>query len=71
MFADTPPPEAKKMLLSYAVTAGVGYLPGDEEGGPKLDIIDICRAHFQADVIRELYVELPLEDWEEGMRGKL
>ena len=31
LFAATPPLEAKKMLLSYAVRAGIGYVPGDEE----------------------------------------
>ena len=37
----------------------------------KIDFIDISRAYFQADAIREVYVELPDEDWEEGMCGKL
>ena len=37
----------------------------------KLDLIDISRAYFQADAIREVHVELPSEDWEEGMCGKL
>ena len=61
LFAATPPLEAKKMLLSYAVTAGIGYLPGEGEEGMKLDFIDTSRAYFQADVVREVYVELPLE----------
>ena len=59
------------MSLSCAVTAGIGYLPGKEEGGMKLDFIDISRAYFQADAIRDVYVELPSEDWEKGMCGKL
>lgn len=70
LFAATPPLEAKKMLLSYPMTAGIGYLPG-EEGGMKLNFIDISRAYFQADAIRDVYVELPSEDWGEGMCGKL
>ena len=37
----------------------------DEEGGMKLDVIDIGRAYFQADTIREVYVELSHEDWSE------
>ena len=37
----------------------------------KLDFIDISRAYFQAEAIREVYVELPGEDNEEGMCGKL
>ena len=71
LFAATPPLEAKKMLLSYAVSTEIVYAPGDEEGGMKLDFIDISRAYFQADAIREVYVDLPHEDWEEGMCGKL
>ena len=70
LFTSTPPIEAKKMLLSYAATAGVGYVPGDKEVGMKLDFIDISRAYFHAN-FREVYVELPLEDWKEGMCGKL
>ena len=70
MFAATPPLEAKKMLLSDAVTPGIGHLPGEKEG-TKLDFTTISRAYFQADAIREVYVELPAEDREEGMCGRL
>ena len=51
LFAATPPLEAKEMLLIYAVTAGTGSVPGDEEGDKKLDLRDISRAYFQADAI--------------------
>ena len=71
LFAATPPLEAKKMLLSYAVTAGIGYVPGDKEAGMKLDFIDISRAYFQAAAVRNVYVQLPDEDYEAGMCGKL
>ena len=37
----------------------------------KIDFIDISRAYFQAEAIRDVYVQLPDEDWEEGMCGKL
>ena len=37
----------------------------------KLDFADISRAYFQASEIRDVYVELPSEDREEGMCGKL
>ena len=66
-----PPLEAKKMLFSMAVTEGIGYQSGNPEEGMKIDFIDISRAYFQADAIREVYVQLPDEDWEEGMCGKL
>ena len=37
----------------------------------KIEFIDVRRAYFQANAIREVYVELPEEDYEEGMCGTL
>ena len=37
----------------------------------KIDFIDIRKAYFQTAAIRDVYVELPEEDMEEGMCGKL
>ena len=37
----------------------------------KLDFIDVRRAYFYADATREIYIELPKEDYEEGKVGKL
>eukprot|EP00969_Alexandrium_andersonii_P119798 5296583-Alexandrium_andersonii.AAC.1 len=37
----------------------------------KLEFIDIKRAFFHAVARREVYVELPPEDAEAGMRGRL
>ncbi len=71
LFAATPPLEALKMLLSLAVTEGFGYSKGNRGGGDKIDFIDVRRAYFQAKARRDVYVELPEEDWEEGMCGKL
>ena len=36
-----------------------------------MDFLDISWAYFQADAIREVDVELPLEDYEERMCGNL
>lgn len=71
LFAATPPLEAKKILLSQAVTEGIGYTAGQEESGMKMDFIDISRADFQADAIRNVYVALLEEDASPGMCGKL
>jgi len=71
LFAATPPLEAKKILFSLATTEGYGYLDGQRQSGMKLDFIDISRAYFQAAAIRDVYVELPDEDAEPGMCGKL
>ena len=37
----------------------------------RIDFIDVRRAYFYAASGREVYVELPEEDYEEGMCGKL
>ena len=39
--------------------------------GMCLDFVGVVRAYFHARARREMYVELPREDHEEGMRGKL
>merc|ERR1712015_131224 len=71
LFAATPSLEAKKMLMSMAVTEGIGSKAGNEHKGMKLDFIDVRRAYFHAKARRELYVALPAEDREEGKCGKL
>ena len=70
LFAATPPLEAKKLLMSMATTEGVGYCRHGRQKPPKLDFIDVRRAFFYAPARREVYVELPDEDKEEGMCGK-
>ena len=71
LFASTPPLKAKKMLFSMAVTGGIGHHSGNPGEGMKNDFVDISRSYFQADAIRDMYVQLPDEDWEERMCGKL
>ena len=71
LFAATPPLEAKKALFAAAVMEGVGYQPRNRDRGMKLDFIDVRRAYFYAAARREVYVELPAEDYEEGKCGKL
>ena len=48
LFAATPPLEAKKMLMSLAVTESIGFKKGDKCRGMKLDFIDVRRAYFHA-----------------------
>ena len=55
------------MHLSLAVT-----LPPRHASNPyKLRFIDIKRAYFHAKCIRDVYVDLPARDYQEGMCGKL
>ncbi len=46
LFAAMPPLEAQKMLLSCAVTEGIGHPRGQREKGMKVDFIDVRRAYF-------------------------
>ena len=59
LFAATPPLEAMKLLLSLAVTEGIGYKLGNKKGGKKLDFIDVRRAYFHAAARRRGFVKLP------------
>ena len=56
LFAATPPLEAKKLLMSLAVTEGIGYRRGNKKGGMKMDFIDVRRAYFHANARREVFV---------------
>ena len=71
LFAATPPLDAETMLISMAVTQGVGHTGEDRDKGMCLDFIDISRAFFQADVTRKVYIKLPDGDYEKGMCGLL
>ena len=67
IFAAPPPLEAKKFLFSRAATAS-GWEPSKNL---KLIFIDIKRAYMYAPEVREIYVELPPQDAQEGMCGRL
>ncbi len=61
LFAATPPSEAKRVLSSlFASTPEMC-----------LDFIDAVRAYFRAKARRSVYVELPIEDHQEEICGKL
>ena len=53
------------------MTEKIGFTRGKEEEGLKIEFIDIKRAFFHAIARREVYVELPAEDAQEGMCGLL
>ena len=70
LFAATPPLESKKLLFSWAVTEGIGFVKGNRKEGMKLDVIDVRRAYFHAEARRQVFVELCEEDRIEGMCGE-
>jgi len=70
LFAATPPLEALKMLISIMMSEGIGWCKNHDER-MKMDFIDIRRAYFHAESTRDVFIELPAEDNEVGMCGKL
>ena len=67
----TPPLEAKKCLFSYVMST---YARGRcRKGSDKLKLlfVDVSRAYFYAPARRPVYVNLPDEDYEPGMCGRL
>ena len=70
LFTATPPFESKKILFSAAVSEGIG-LNKEEPCGMKIDFVDMGSASFQAEAVREVFVELPSKDAKPGMCGRL
>ena len=69
LFAAMPPLEAVKMLLALATTRSVNRARKGKV--MKLEFIDVSRAYFHALVRRLVYIDLPEEDAQEGMCGRL
>ena len=65
LFAATPPLEYIKYLISRCASRQGGDVPS------RLMVQDISKAYFFAPATRDIYIELPPEDAEEGMVGKL
>jgi hypothetical protein len=59
------------MLFSLAMTEGMRHTRGGDIKGMKIDFTDVRRAYFHSPAVREVYVDLPEEGWEDGMCGKL
>ncbi len=61
LFAATPPLVAKKLFFSlFASSLGLC-----------LDVIDVARSYFHAKARRRARVDLPKQDHQDGMRGRL
>eukprot|EP00971_Amphidinium_carterae_P251697 4996816-Amphidinium_carterae.1 len=58
IYSSTPPYEALRFIISYAMTRRGDQKPWDRT----VMFLDITRAHPHCKVSRELYVELPYED---------
>ena len=60
LFAATPPLESLRMICSLCAS---------RQGGPEpyvLMSIDVKRAYFHAKATRPIYIEIPIEDYQEG-----
>ena len=80
IFSATPPLESLRILLTKAVSekpnnGSTTNHPGKPRSDPyKILLIDVSRAHFYADAVHDVYIQLPEEDprsSEEGICGKL
>ena len=60
LFAPMPPIEALRLVVSHAATSTAS---GKRRG---ILIADVRRAYFCAKARRPIYVEIPVEDWEDG-----
>ena len=58
LYAPTPPLEALKLILSHTASTA--------ESDQVIAIIDVRRAYFYAPTHRNVYVELPVADWQPG-----
>ena len=64
LFAEMPPIEALRMVISHAATLG-------KNGEARhLLVADVRRAYFCAKARRPIYIEIPMEDLEEGDEGR-
>ena len=66
-FAATPPLEALRYLLSSAMTA----TKRQTRTRRKMRFLDASRAHFHSPALRKIFINLPAEDSEPGMCGRL
>ena len=80
IFSATPPLESLRILLAKAASENpTSGSTTNYQGKPRSDpykilLIDVSRAHFYADAVRDAYIQLPEEDHrssEEGICGKL
>ena len=63
--------EKTNLSTHKIVTEGIGYRRGNREGGMKIELIEVRRAYFYTASKRDVYIEHPEEDREEGMCAKL
>ena len=64
-FAPMPALEMLKLLISLAAT----WRRSRRGGVLVIMVVDVQRAHWNADARRTIYIQLPDEDWAEGVCG--
>ena len=65
LFAATPPLEAIKVICSICASHQHGKQPR------RIMSIDVKRAYFYARTLRPVFIEIPIEDWEEGDESRV
>ena len=71
MFVATPQLEAKQCLFSMAMSQFPGGRAQNHDGVQQLLFVDVSRAYFYAPSRKPVFVQLPEEDAEAGMCGRL
>ena len=67
MFSATPPLESLRILLARAAMESPVTAGGRRHPDPyKILLIDVSRAHFYADAVRDVFIQLPNEDPRSG-----
>ena len=63
IFSATPPLESLRALMTL-----VSQPPDDPNDPLTMTLADVSRAHFYAQAVREVYIQLPAEDPRSGER---
>ena len=70
-FSATPPLESLRALIAKAAVECPRLPDGSWRPDPhKIMLVDVSRAHFYADAVRDVYIQLPEEDPESQHPGK-
>ena len=71
IFSATPPLESFRALLARAASEPYVSASGHRDPDPhKVMLVDVSRAHFYAQSVRDVCIELPSEDAEHGIPGR-
>ena len=68
IFSATPPLESLRALVARAASEDPAHAPASRDPY-KMMLIDVSRAHFYADAVRDVFIKLPEEDPRSSVPG--